>query len=453
MSRYKTQKGIVLIISMIFLCVFSALAISLAALSDTNVQLADNQHKVNSALSAAQSGLEIVGLWLSEVAIPGDTTEAQRFNLIAECFESAAYDISNINTNHDSSSITIPSVMLDSTSGQNFYAEMGPLPSLDDPNILQADVTGVHGPITRTIRVNYTFGTRKHTVFDYGVATKGPLHLAGNTELEGVTIAGESDIYIESDVTDETLSVTGNSQIAGDVSFASSDPHIVLGANASIGGESGQDAIDNHVFTGVAPVEFPTPNPGYFEQYIQNLIDTNETVFENIRIPGGTNPSFSGGVELRGIIFIETPNIVIFTGNTTIIGIIVGDGDLNDNSGTNQIIFEGNVDSHPVTDLPEEFGELRNETGTFLMAPGFKTSFGGSFETLNGAIAANGIEFYGNAGGIIEGSVINYSDEPMTLIGNSDLYFNRSGTSEIPAGFVPEIVLHYDPTSYSEGPF
>ena len=84
------------------------------------------------------------------------------------------------------------------------------------------------------------------------------------------------------------------------------------------------------------------------------------------------------------------------------------------------------------------------------MAPGFHVSFGGSFTTLSGAIAGNGVEFFGNAGGTINGSVINYSDEEMTLSGNSDLYFNRSGTTEVPAGFVPEIVLEYDASSYSE---
>jgi hypothetical protein len=38
----------------------------------------------------------------------------------------------------------------------------------------------------------------------------------------------------------------------------------------------------------------------------------------------------------------------------------------------------------------------------------------------------------------------------MTITGNSDLYFNRTGIDEVPAGFVPEIVLEYDPSSYSE---
>jgi len=110
------------------------------------------------------------------------------------------------------------------------------------------------------------------------------------------------------------------------------------------------------------------------------------------------------------------------------------------------------VESYPVAELPneEQFTAIKDETGTFVLAPGFSLSMGGSFNTLNGAIAANGIEFFGNAGGTIDGSVINYSDEAMTLTGNSDLYFNRSGVTKVPAGFVPEVILQYDPASYSE---
>jgi len=143
---------------------------------------------------------------------------------------------------------------------------------------------------------------------------------------------------------------------------------------------------------------------------------------------------------------------VDFTGNVDVMAIIVGDGDWTDDSGTNQINFRGNVDSLPVSELPDEqqFAGLHDETGTFVMAPGFSLSFGGNFSALCGAIAGNGIEFFGNAGGTINGSIINYSDEELTITGNSDLYFNRSGIVEVPAGFVPETILEYDPSSYSE---
>ena len=51
-------RGATLILAMIFVLVLSALAVSLASLSGTNVQVAANQRRVNSALYAAQSGLE-----------------------------------------------------------------------------------------------------------------------------------------------------------------------------------------------------------------------------------------------------------------------------------------------------------------------------------------------------------------------------------------------------------
>jgi len=314
------------------------------------------------------------------------------------------------------------------------------------------------GPISRTVRVNYEFGPRRNPLFDYGVATKGPLNLSGNIEMGGANIELDSGVYIDSEDAN-ALSIIGNSSIAGEVDITNPDAVVNLqGGQASIGGETGQEAIDNHVNFDADQIPFPVPNPGYFLPYVQNTYDPNNplTEYDNVEIPAGTNPVF-GAITLRGVVFIQAPNVVTFTGNTSITGIIVGNGDLNDNSGTNEIRFLGTVNSYPVTDLPYEpqFEHpdadrwLQDEVGTFLMAPGFAASFGGNFDTLNGAIAANGIEFWGDAGGTIDGSVINYSPNAMTLSGNNDLYFNCS-TTETPAGFETEIVLYYDSSSYSE---
>jgi hypothetical protein len=39
----------------------------------------------------------------------------------------------------------------------------------------------------------------------------------------------------------------------------------------------------------------------------------------------------------------------------------------------------------------------------------------------------------------------------MTLSGNSDLRFNRTGLDDkVPAGFVPELILEYQPATYTE---
>ncbi|NIP24462.1 MAG: hypothetical protein GWN67_06495 [Phycisphaerae bacterium] len=177
------------------------------------------------------------------------------------------------------------------------------------------------------------------------------------------------------------------------------------------------------------------PNPDYFEHYVVEDINLAETTFTNVRVPPNTNPIFDGGVTFNGILFIEIPNLVYFSGHVNLNGIIVGNGDVTDDTGTNWIYFPGTVSSSPVSMLPEEFGDLREETGTFLMAPGFSVTFGGNFETINGAVAANGIEFIGNAGGTIDGSVLNYADTAMDLSVSNDLFFNRYADTEMPAGF------------------
>jgi hypothetical protein len=426
----------------------------MATLCDTNLQIAENQRKGDCARASAESGVDIIRFWLSRFSVEGATEQHLVFNEIANpaLVHSLPYDltangITNITTSFDGTTLTIPSVTLDSE--KSFSAEIIQL----DPDTLQMDVTGVYKTNTRTIRANYVFGVRIHTVFDYGVATKGPLSLSGNIELGGVNVSVESDVYIVSENSLMALEIIGNSQIAGDVHI--SNPlagYDLQGGQASVGGETLPEA-DEHIITGYGDVEFPVPNPEYFEHYVVEDINLAETTFTNVRIPPNTNPSFGGGVTMYGVVFIETPNLVTFTGHVNITGILVGDGDVTDDSGTNRIDFLGTVSSNPVTALPESFGELRDETGTFLMAPGFSLSFGGNFETINGAIAANGITFYGDAGGTIEGSVLNYSETKMELSGNSDLFFNRWDSTQIPAGFEPEIVLKYDHTSYSEGPF
>lgn len=456
MTYRRCRKGAVLLLSMIIFAILAAWAVSICSMTDTNVQLAENQRKVNLARTSAESGLDILRFRLARVYMPGNTMLNDRFNCLATRIQNDLEEngISNIPIAVDVNIVSIAGqdnpVVLDSSTGQCFSAEIRPT---DNINLLQMDITGYAGQIKRTIRVNYNFGTRAHTVFDYGVATKGALELQGSAEIDG-NIDLDAGVYIESENDANALSVIGNSHIAGDVDITNADAIVLLqGGNASIGGETGQAAIDNHVTKGAPPVEFPVPIPTYFEHYVTNTYDPNNVSdeYENVKIPPEANPIFAS-VILKGVVFIEVPNIVTFIGNTEITGIIVGNGSLSDNSRTNLISFLGTVHSYPVTDLPDEpqFAELKNETGTFLLAPGFSTSFLGDFETLNGAIAANGVDFGGNAGGTIYGSVINYSNEPMTLFGNTDLLFNRSGTTMMPAGFGPEIVLHYLPESYCE---
>jgi len=441
---------------MLFVVVFSAFWVSLATFTGTNLQIAENHKVANKARYSAESGLEIMRYWLDRVSISGATSASQRFDAVCTSLQSVLSDANatNVNPTQSGSILTIPSVSLAGGPSKRFTAVLQSV----DVNTLRLSVSGYYDAIQRTIEVDYLFGAQANSVFDFGVATKGPLSLTGNTTLNGVSLVSDSDTYIES--LDETLalSIVGNSQVGGKVKIGNPMGTVNLqGGLAGIGGETGQAAIDNQVEIGVPLAEFPEPNPDIFESYAINAINastdtTADATFENIRIPAGLNPHFSGRATLKGVIFIETPNVVTFSGTVDMTGIIVGDGSENDDSGTNQLIFQGNVLSLPVSALPTEsqYAGLHEKIGTFIMAPGFAISFSGNFSTLSGAIAGNGISFSGIAGGTINGSVVNYSSEDMTLSGSSDLYFNRSGPSNVPAGFVPKTTLAFVASSYRE---
>ena len=475
-SRFKQKKGIALVVVLIFVTIFSTLAVAMFTMSSNNTIVANNLHTANEARSAAESGLEVVRYQLNQFEVLSTVPDADRFGLLTTFLGDYLTNNNGLSYTFDGTTFAIGSsdnpIALDSNRG--FYAELhydDAIPVKRETGLIETTVgvaftvVGVSDGISRTINGGFTYGEKENisSVFDFGVATKGPLSLEGNILLDGVNIAVESDVYIESMDYTNALEIIGNSQIAGDVKIVNPDGTVTLqGGQAGIGGETGTAAIENHVDIGVDQTNFPIPDTSHFEQYVTGItldstnIDTYSTTggtFENIRIAANTNPHFSADVQLNGVIFIETPNVVTFTGNVDIAGIIIGDGDVTDNSGTNQINITGNVSSTSVSELPvETYGDLTTEIGTFMMVPGFAVDFGGSFDTLNGCIAANGVSFSGNAGGVIGGSVLNYSNEPMGLSGNSDLFFNRSNTTDVPAGFTPvyDIVIRYQPISYSE---
>ena len=151
-SARLNRRGAVLIISMMFVLIFTALAVSMATLSSTNVQLASNQHKVDCAFASTESGQEAMRYWLSNVEIPSSTPPSDYFGAIVSTlqYDLDANNISNITVYNDGS---IPPVALHSASGQNFEGEI--LIDANDLNILQVYSTGGNGQITRTIRVHY----------------------------------------------------------------------------------------------------------------------------------------------------------------------------------------------------------------------------------------------------------------------------------------------------------
>ncbi|MCK5174615.1 MAG: hypothetical protein KAR47_14575, partial [Planctomycetes bacterium] len=363
----------------------------------------------------------------------------------------AVKGLTNITATVTGSVITLASVPLDSTSSENFSAQITMF-----SDYWRADVTGRNGNIKRKIRSDFNLTGKGNSVFDYGVATKGPLLMTGQTELLSVNLAVESDVFIDTSIVGNSFAIDDQGTVAGNVHIVNPLATYDIGENSEIGGDTGEDAEDN-VILGVDPVEFPVPDTEYFSQFATgDIIDSNSNLndydtFDNVTVASDTNPTFASDVVIRGVFFVEQPNRVTFAGQTTVQGIIVGDSVVGDESSDNSINFSGQVVCLDVELLEgEEFAAISEETGTFLIAPGFSADFTGQSNVINGVIAVAGIRFTGLAGGTINGSILNYSSEPMLMQGQGSLMFNRSGTDDSPAGFNPVQTLVYDPSSYRE---
>lgn len=439
------RRGSAFVLCLIFVIMIAGLAVGMATLSGASVQLADNQRQANGALTAAESGLDVMRYWLGRFIMPKTTLPANYLSEIVTWLQ--ANVPGNIAVQNDGQ---IESVTLNSADGSEFSAQLQFTSA--NPEILLVSLTGTNSGMSRTINVAFSVAPYEHPIFNYGMATKGAIHFPQNPTLTGVTSNWEADVYIDSD---EMIAVDigGNANFDGNFSLRNPSGQISYAGALQIGGDIGQTAIDNHVFTGAPPVDFPSPTTQTFAGFTTGptvnpaTMDlTKGITLTNATIPAGLNPTFTGTVTINGVLWIEPPNVVTFGRNCQLNGVIVGNGVI-DSVQDNQINFAGNFATGPYPS-GAEFAALRDAIGTSIVAPGFSASFTGNFSAIDGVVAVSGIEFAGNASAAIRGTIINYSDEPTVVNGNIALNFDRAASAKIPAGFDTHRVLAYNTSSY-----
>jgi hypothetical protein len=197
----------------------------------------------------------------------------------------------------------------------------------------------------------------------------------------------------------------------------------------------------------VTAPEFPVIDSSSFATYVPSatapagpqVITTSNppgSSFTNIRIKAGANPKFSGGSILRGVVYIETPNQITFSGGVTIQGVIVVQNNPTGDPTTNTIKFSGNVTHQGVETLPDAapFAGLPKLTGSFLLAPTFGVTMTGNSNQVGGTIVTSSLDISGTAGANVKGTVINLSDTSVNLTGTSDIVVSSTGTTNYPAG-------------------
>jgi Tfp pilus assembly protein PilX len=188
------HRGAVLVLSMIFIVLFSALAVAMASLSETNVQVASNQHKVGTALHAAQSGLECAKYLVKTVSLAATSTNTvtdSQANTVWTnlCSHATTKKLGNrtpsVTAITDGSRLTIANLSFGTGCGSctlNLYRYNA------DPRTIHVQSIGTCGdvsrPVTRSVRMDLSI-TKANDVLNYAVATRGRMWLTGDTTING----------------------------------------------------------------------------------------------------------------------------------------------------------------------------------------------------------------------------------------------------------------------------
>lgn len=207
---HRRRSGSVLIVSMIFLLVFTALAVSMASMAGSNVELATNHHKVGTALSAAESGLEC-----GKYIIANTTFPSTAYNTVSEseadqawstlCTQVQAQPWVNGQAEQTESQITCPAVSFGATTA-SFQLRFNRI----DTHTIQLQGIGSNGQVMRQAGVSMTI-TKDSEVLSYAIASRGRMWLTGETTIHG-------DIFSSWDRPEiSPFNMTGDSAVLGSV--------------------------------------------------------------------------------------------------------------------------------------------------------------------------------------------------------------------------------------------
>lgn len=428
------SRGSVLIVVMVFTIIFGVLAAGYLSATATNVEGARLQAESQRAYVAAESGLGWARTALPAVILPPVPAEpAETLQAVADALNATlgAGDFGGAQATVDGATLTCPSVVLGMPGGEATFTMR--IASVGD-EVYRLESMGTAGDSRATVAMEFEAEPDVRLITDFGLASRSRIVLQGNARVDGANAPSEGSLLSTNQIYMDPVSIIGSVYVSGNVAITNPDGNVKLKGNSEVGGD---------IMIGVSDPPFPTLDPSIFEPYATNTLDpsistySSDMVLSNVRIPAGTNPTFSAGVQINGVVYVESPNVVKFAGHTSVTGVIVAEepvGTLDVVS--NSITFTGDTSSQGVEALPDtaEYAGLRDKTGTFLLTPGYAVEFQGSFTSINGSIAASKVCFTGDATGTVSGSVLNYHDTDMEILGSSHITIDHSNVDDGPAG-------------------
>lgn len=423
------RRGSAAMTAMLFLVLIGTLAIGFYSQVTLGSQTGRNDVQAWRARMAAESGMEFVRLHLSQVKVTHNPDDSVMFN---ELFADLDYALAGT-INMGANTITMEADGIHIPGGENYMdvdsdgSQFRAVVSQIGQNI-RVKVIGRYGVMTaigRGLQMDYQRNEMPSPIFEYGIATKSRVLMDSNAQLLGLPTLDAGSLLIQS-MLNPVLQMPSNSVISGSVSLTSASGSVSKSSTATITGG---------IIKPVKAPEFPVIDTTPFKPYAVNVVagsSYSSKTMTNIYIKAGSNTKFAD-CNLDGVIYVETPNKLIFDGSTKIRGAIVVQNDPTGDISTNTMEFVSNttmqgMDALPATaDFPPE---MRAMTGAMILAPRFYLRLDSNFGAVGGHIVADKIRFDSNAIGTIAGSIINLQNSFVELMGNTIITIKRPATDD-----------------------
>jgi hypothetical protein len=482
----KSRRGVTAVLAMMYLMLFSTLALGFFATMTSSGQLSGNDQRSTEARLAAESGMHFMKYHLKDMRVP---KEARRSTILAATYDQLSARLDGtpnmkgetVGVSADGTKVFVPGpedayISVDG-SGMEFratierYGEWGlRVTCVGRANPASTAGTDVRGG--RGVQLEFDNVPVETPIFEYGVASRGPVTMDSNATISGLN-ADLGSMLITSTVK-PALTMRSMSSISGEVGFLDPIGAVLPQPNTTISGDKPTDlSYTSNLNTVAAPPEFPAidtepyrmfvgDGSGYHGVTITPPNSAGNTLVSgaarNILIKASPHVDrwvvIDGSQTISGIIYIETPNKVRIDSNVVIRGAIVVQNDPTHDHTRNQLVINSNVTLKPIEslaaladpDFPETMTRL---SGASILAPKFNLTLNSNFGVEGGSIIADKITMDSNATGAIDGSVITLSDQPLLMNGNSHIQIKSIPTA-VPIGL--RFTSHYKPLpgSYKE---
>ena len=338
------QRGSATVVALIFMALLAALAAGFGALVSSSIQISKNEQAMARAQAAAESGMEVVKSYLTQVSVAVGTpdadvttsadgslntlvhtaTDAAGNTITLGATENLSRKVTCIYFPYQPTPTTPTNVQLYPGKPDGFRATITPeFTAKGTLTWLSISVIGTNdlnssSPITRQIVLdaNYKF-VAPPGIFAYGVMSNGGFTMVKDT------VGGATSTYdLGASIMAKSVAMTkNNGSITGDV--------WLTGSGTAITGVGASGVPLNRVHAHAVPPAMPQFDPSIFSTFATNSYAPTYNfsgTMENVHITStgpGSKVTIGNNLVVNGILYIDSPNTVIINNNLTINGAIV----------------------------------------------------------------------------------------------------------------------------------